>query len=444
MFRRQGFKRRNGPDGDAGSRSPLSVTCALAVGLACFSSSAEPVERAVACGPRLEWTLPPALSPGAHPDVPLRQLCPEGQVPLPVERYGLKGHPGQRGVFTSKQGSTTVSATFHYSGVAQFFSLSGASAQWGQFQPTLAPLDSHSLAEMSVESEDGTQIVEVGWTVDRRVNGDSLPHLFVFHWVDGKAGCYNGCGWQQVSYTRYPGMVVTLTREPQEVRFLYFNAGWWVWYQSEWIGFFPGALWTVDFSTAGLVQWFGEVAGEAQPKSQMGDGLLPSQVDAAFMVNLEVEDASGVSQAASVSPNVVTDPQVYQLNLTDGGFSLGGPGYFNVAAQCETCASLLANCGVVDDGCGNALPCGTCIAPEMCGGDGQVNVCLLSDGGMGGLPWGGAYFDGGASGAGDAGTPATAGANGTSGCSSSGSTGSLLLVALTLGLLVPRRLFAGR
>jgi uncharacterized protein (TIGR03382 family) len=424
----------------------------LIAGLVVSPAFAQQPENSVACGLRLDWVLPPTPKTARNGVVPEpSRLCPEGQVPLPVERYGPKGRPGRRTFSSAKGGSSTTTVTFHYAGVFQFVPVSGASAQWSQFQPTLAPPDSHSLVEMSVESEDGEQIVEVGWTVDRLVNGDSLPHLFVFHWVDGNASCYNGCGWQQVSQTRYPGMIVELTREPQQVIYRYFNAGWWVWYQSEWIGFFPGGLWTVDFSSAGLVQWFGEIAGEAEPGSQMGDGLLPSQVGAAFMLDLEVEDESGHSQEASVGSSTVTDPQAYQLSVMDAGFAFGGPGYGTSTAECATCASLLANCGVVQDACGNSLSCGTCGFPETCGGFGHVNVCVLPDGGMGGLPWEGGYFDGGISMTVDAGTPdagsqtpSNLNPTRSSGCSSSGAGGSLFLFALGLGLLVPRRPFSGQ
>jgi Neprosin len=346
-------------------------------------------------------------------------------------------------LFALKDASSATGA-YHYAGVFQFFTASGASAWWGQFQPTLTAPDHHSLAEMSVESADGKQIVEVGWTVDLGVNGDELPHLFVFHWVDGAPTCYDGCGWQQVSRTRYPGMIVELTREPQQFIYRYFDSAWWVWYQSEWIGFFPVSLWEKDFSAAGLVQWFGEVDGALEPKTQMGDGLLPSQLNAAFMTNLQVEDTSGESQTASISVSSITDPGEYEVNVTDAGFSFGGPGY-NATAQCATCASLLANCGLVADGCGNALSCGTCSASETCGGSGLVNVCVLPDGGMGGLPWDGTYADAGTAMAGDGGSPdagpTTTGtpSAGGGGCSSAGGGKSLLLAVLALGLLAPRR-----
>mgnify|MGYP000091301722 CR=1 FL=1 len=46
----------------------------------------------------------------------------------------------------------------------------------------------------------------------------------------------------------------------------------------------------------------------------------------------------------------------------------------DLAPSCDTCASVGANCGMIPDGCGNMLSCGTCGAGENCGGGGP-NVC---------------------------------------------------------------------
>jgi len=47
------------------------------------------------------------------------------------------------------------------------------------------------------------------------------------------------------------------------------------------------------------------------------------------------------------------------------------------AAQCvpATCAEQGASCGTIDDGCGATLACGTCTAPETCGGGRVANEC---------------------------------------------------------------------
>ncbi len=41
----------------------------------------------------------------------------------------------------------------------------------------------------------------------------------------------------------------------------------------------------------------------------------------------------------------------------------------------RSCAEAGANCGTVADGCGGTLACGTCIAPQSCGGGGTANLC---------------------------------------------------------------------
>lgn len=41
----------------------------------------------------------------------------------------------------------------------------------------------------------------------------------------------------------------------------------------------------------------------------------------------------------------------------------------------STCAAAAANCGPIADGCGSFLDCGTCTAPQTCGGGGTPSVC---------------------------------------------------------------------
>src|SRR5215470_19026136 len=57
----------------------------------------------------------------------------------------------------------------------------------------------------------------------------------------------------------------------------------------------------------------------------------------------------------------------------------GGGGVPNVcgAAACTptTCAAQGKNCGTIADGCGGTLNCGVCTAPQTCGGGGVPNVC---------------------------------------------------------------------
>jgi hypothetical protein len=59
--------------------------------------------------------------------------------------------------------------------------------------------------------------------------------------------------------------------------------------------------------------------------------------------------------------------------------SCGGGGFPGVCGQppCvpQTCAQLGANCGFAGDGCGGVLSCGVCVGGQTCGGAGQPGVC---------------------------------------------------------------------
>jgi len=44
-----------------------------------------------------------------------------------------------------------------------------------------------------------------------------------------------------------------------------------------------------------------------------------------------------------------------------------------------SCAAVGANCGLINDGtCPDTLFCGDCTAPEVCGGGGTPNVCVMT------------------------------------------------------------------
>jgi neprosin-like protein len=218
--------------------------------------------------------------------------------------YSPKGYSSRRG--TLPQSRTTVPpapsqplaadpvvpgkprvVNYHYAGVFQYIVADGAAANLVISNPKLAEKDHHSLAEIAVESADGQQIVEVGWTVDRSLNGGSEdPHFFVYHWVNGDPACYNKCGYQ-INYdeeTGAPPSMLPGDRLPINVskRFgiRFYDGAWWIAYEKEYIGWFPAENWKrkgVDFTQSGLIQWFGEVAAASTtPCSQMGTGQPPT------------------------------------------------------------------------------------------------------------------------------------------------------------------------
>ena len=205
----------------------------------------------------------------------------------------------------------------------------GAFATLSINKPALSRYDYHSLAELAVQSKDGKQIVEIGWTVDRLVNGDDDPHLFVYHWVNRKPSCYNACGFVQHSKNIKPGDTL-VPGVPKKFGILYTGNAWWVAYDSEYIGYFPETLWNdegIEFDRAGLVQVFGEVAAtEEKPCSEMGTGKNP-------LIKEEEKDSAYVSGFGftkgppSAELEIVSTNQDYFKVMPISGrtFRCGGP-----------------------------------------------------------------------------------------------------------------------
>lgn len=174
----------------------------------------------------------------------------------------------------------------------------------------------HTLFEVAAQSYDGQQRVEVGWTIDCKLNNGSLnPHLFVYRWVNGAPGCYNNsaCGGfvdnptetvdagDSVTYTPtgsnpstvYDYEIVRCDRLPSwsaaNNRPSWAPAGtgngWCIRYQKvgdpdNEVGMYPDTLWSgqgVTFTKLGLVQAFGEIAYDsdvqAEPCSDYGSGI---------------------------------------------------------------------------------------------------------------------------------------------------------------------------
>jgi hypothetical protein len=169
--------------------------------------------------------------------------------------------------------------TFSYAGALQDAVTTGFYANLTIAKPTLSTRDYHTLAEIALQSTDLRQTVEIGWNVDRSVNGDSDPHLFVYHWVNGQSTCYNGCGFVQYSSTVKPGDTLAYG-VGKKFSIQYSGAAWWVAFDTEWIGYFPESLWInaglSSFATSGVVKLFGEVASPASTApcgTQMGNGV---------------------------------------------------------------------------------------------------------------------------------------------------------------------------
>jgi len=281
------------------------------------------------CVPVPQVQVPPTPK-GASTAPPLQPVCPSGQVPQPVTATTAAVKPDKGIPPAGSTGQPLIASGYHYVNGYQYTTGIGAQGYLSQHGPYLSPSDHHTLAEIAGQSGDGKQIVEVGWTVDRGLNGDSNPHLFVFSWVNQVPNCYNGCGYVQYSSTLYPGMTVASNGSQHLYAIEYYAGNWWLYYDTQWIGYFPGSIWSnkgVTFTQVGLIQWFGEVSSGGGSNTQMGNGIFGSNSGSASVNSAAVITTPSSSVSASATLNA-TDPSCYNYGWITQRYSFryGGPG----------------------------------------------------------------------------------------------------------------------
>ncbi len=213
---------------------------------------------------------------------------------------------------------------YDYVSGQQSSDVTGASVQMMQADPEIDPsYDGHSLQELSLQDSAQQNTVEIGWTVDRGLNGDTAPHLFVYHWVNGAQTCYNGCGFVQVSTSARPGMTVAAGASA-EFGITFYQGNWWVSYDNEQIGYFPGSLWGGGYTRAQLISAFGEVAESASPScTDMGDGVPGSSGGSSWISGYQLQ---GTSDAPSFSLNATTPADYDYGQGSATAYHLGGAG----------------------------------------------------------------------------------------------------------------------
>ncbi|HEU5061129.1 MAG TPA: neprosin family prolyl endopeptidase [Kofleriaceae bacterium] len=223
----------------------------------------------VSCARQAPVALPPAPGttdePGtaAPPSLAgVRRPCPAGYVPVPQGRRAPKRMPADPDAAAPDDGPQPAAwgADYHYAAGYQWTWSRGAVVWMTQYRPWLSTSDFHTLGELAVQGVNTGNIVEVGWTIDRGLYRDDYPHLFVFHWVNNQPGCYNGCGYRQVSPYYYPGMWTAWDGSSHQFVIQWWQGNWWIAYDNVWMGYFPGTLWGGGHNESSLVQAFGEVA----------------------------------------------------------------------------------------------------------------------------------------------------------------------------------------
>lgn len=231
----------------------------------------------------------------------------------------------------------------------------GLQANLSIAKPSLAKGDYHTLAEIAAATAGNRQVVEVGWTVDTKMNGDADPHLFVYSWVDGAQQCYNSCNFIPAKGASIkPGDTLTVGVKAFAIQ--HTDGVWWIWYNSEWIGGFPDSVWNGKFTSAGSVKFYGEVASpQAQSCSQMGNGQYGTVLGSDGKVVRNVVDGKPLQNTSAAgfgrmkivnpSPALSSTDKIIPDGTKENKYSTDPQVIFNAPAGSDSNASAGAVAG---------------------------------------------------------------------------------------------------
>ena len=217
---------------------------------------------------------------------------------------------------------------YYYAGVIKAGGTSGygVGAKIRIENPTVVFADDMVTSQISLVKGPGNDsVVELGY----RKWQTAQPTLLVGHWVNGSF--MNATGFVQVSAAFTPGMSLA-SYVGQRVAFEIRNiAGdWWVWFDQEWVGYFPGSLWKGSFTNGDWAHWYGEVYSglpHFPPLTDMGNGRFGADPLAAYIDRMYLCTSTASCSLISGASRSETNAGYYSL-FYDGGHYLrhGGPG----------------------------------------------------------------------------------------------------------------------
>jgi hypothetical protein len=219
---------------------------------------------------------------------------------------------------------TTSGYNYYYAGARQTVNNEGASITFPIEQPSVGQSGgsvNHSLMELALE-DNNYSTVEVGWIVDGPQYGNTLPHLFVYHFSNHETTCYDGCGFVSVPSPYYASEVLT-PGTTSTFKAAFSNNQWQISYNGSEVGYFPLSAYSDNFTTATIVQVYGEVSTTGDMCIQMGNGIAGNAPGAARLSNFSL---IGASAFPNLSPYQTASSPYSYGSATYNGVSVGGPG----------------------------------------------------------------------------------------------------------------------
>lgn len=311
----------------------------------------------------------------------------------PAGKHAFKGKPG--GVSTMM--TACGSPCFSFAGERQHYPATpadGVAANATIVKPALLASDFHSLWEITAETDDDQQIVEVGLTVDLTVCGSvaNTPCLFTFAWVNGVAKCYNGCGFiPAVGCAPYcmGSPIPALIGTTKGFAIQHISGAWWVAFDGAWRGAWPDSVWTgavppATFVQSQYTQSFGEVAAGNDPtQTDMGATVLANSTTlGALTSSYQLVNSTGTGAWASTFATTPDRWAVTNVNTTS--FRYGGPGgNENLPTVTPTCSGvgISPTWGGYGSYCPYANTSGGVPVSKIADWDpGSANVCVPNQG----------------------------------------------------------------
>jgi Neprosin len=294
----------------------VSALIALAVG------------RTDGCLPRPPEVLPPPAVFGSFRSDAVTDPCPpdrirRSELPDSIPAPPARTAPPLRGFECEAQGC------WAWAGWGDRREVIGAAAAIEVWQPEIEP-NGHSLAEVAIRGgPDLSDIVEIGWSVAPRANGDRRPHLLVRRWLEGTP-CEGICGFRAWSSAFAAGMdLSTWIGRSIRVGWLSWEGRWWAWFEGGWLGWFEASSWREPYRRGRAAQWFGEVLFTTpEPSVAMGSGQRPPSARAARISDVcDVAPGDTTCRTRRSRLPRVTDSNRYALQSeSDSAFRYGGPG----------------------------------------------------------------------------------------------------------------------
>jgi hypothetical protein len=319
---------------------------------------------------------------------PAQAATPAHQHAIPqkpiVGVAGYQGGPlGSKTAFKAledKQAAALTGPYFHYEAAQQSISTTTnggatslavlASQHHPKIEPTNDGSGSHSLFEVAAQNQSGASTIEVGWTMDTPVCGQSVnPCLFVFSWVDSVPQGYNTSnpGWvdnpNETSVNAGTALASTASGAAPTAFYQYriervsspawctspcssFGTGWQIIQKNQGasdriIGGFKDSVWSSSaagpFTAIDYLQIFGEqeTATVQNGCTDGGSGVFGTSTEPSAAARVVAYSMVGAPAGTVNEPDILfvtasdtpTAYRLYQLPADHDQWKWGGPGY---------------------------------------------------------------------------------------------------------------------